>query len=149
MEALKEKVKCLQLQIRLQNIHILQSMTADISKMQQKMHAEVMRIQLLPSFIVATSSSSSSSPSGGNGLKEEGSMHCPRVQIFALLADLLEHSLVGLRGECLKGQMNSRECWEVAIDDAFKWMTQLQVAKLALWPDLRTRALWSILPPIY
>ena len=104
-------------------------MTAEVMSMQRKLHTEVKRIQKLPSFALVSK-------------KRRMEVSHQHGRIMALFADLLNHSLVSLREHCQNGSITSLQEWESALADSFQWMLHLRPAKLALWPDLRTRALF-------
>jgi len=53
----------------------------------------------------------------------------------------MDHSCIGLRNECLSGTLSDGAKFNEALMDRFGWMQHLCNAKLALWPDLRSRAL--------
>ena len=128
VEQLKAKVQGLQVQIRMQNVSILQSLTGEVRSMQQKMHTEVCRIRRLPAFSVLNNEQVQSKPPH-------------EIQILTLLADLIDHSLVIMRNECNNGSIADVHSWKEKLSAAFDWMKHLDT-KLALWPDLRTRTLY-------
>jgi hypothetical protein len=131
VDGLTKKLKSLQLQIRVQNAKVLQKMTNEINSAQKKMHMEVQKMKGLPSFSVSCAQPENCS---------DASFH--KAKIISLLADLIDHSCVALRERCRIGNIPSAEVWSESLQSSFSWVLQLGIPKLALWPDLRTRALW-------
>lgn len=131
VDGLTKKLKSLQLQIRVQNAKVLKKMTNEINSAQKRMHMEVQKMKDLPSFSVSCAQPENCVVASAH-----------KAKIISLLADLIDHSCVALRESCRIGNIPSAEVWSESLQSSFSWVLQLGIPKLALWPDLRTRALW-------
>jgi len=116
---LQTKVKNLQVQIRVQNISILQTLNAEARHLQGKLQRRLVELVEAPA----------------NGPVLQG-------PVMRLVADLVDHSCEALRTACSSGAVQSLEDWDDLVADRLGWMQEGKSGRLALLPDLRTRALW-------
>ena len=123
---LQSKVKALQVQIRVQNISILQTLNAEARHLQHKLHK---RLQNVNSLDDTTSTSTSNSSS--------------RTPVLALLADFVDHSCENVRDACSSGILIGLQDWTDLLADKLGWMKESNTARLALLPDIRSRAIWT------
>lgn len=119
---LQSKVKALQVQIRVQNISILQTLNAEARHLQHKLHH---RLQNVNSIDTTESTSTSRTP------------------VLALLADFVDHSCENVRDACSSGILINLQDWTDLLADKLGWMKESNTARLALLPDIRSRAIWT------
>ena len=116
---LQSKVKNLQVQIRVQNISILQTLNAEARHLQGKLQERLVELAGAPA-------------------------NAPLIQgpVMRLVADLVDHSCETLRGSCSSGAVENLQDWEDLLADRLGWMRDPRSGRLALLPDLRSRAMW-------
>jgi hypothetical protein len=119
LAGLQKRVKKLQVQIRVQNISILQTLNAEARHLQSKVHD---RLNSLATSEIASSEL--------------------KMPVMTLLADLVDHSCETLRTNCADGVINSLQDWSDLLAERLGWMREPRSGRLALLPDLRSRAMW-------
>ena len=66
-----------------------------------------------------------------------------RTPVLALLADFVDHSCENVRDACSSGILIGLQDWTDLLADKLGWMKESNTARLALLPDIRSRAIWT------